>query len=183
MKLTERIVTLSDLVLSEEQNAVRSSGVHVSSVIRHIEETLSPKRGNTFTDDDMVAFATIGRLWEAQLAMAKFTPPRYERVGEVEMDGIIGSPDAIDTQEWAVCEFKARWASSDKPIEDVTKYWRQIKSYCHMLGMCRASLWVLYVKGNYKSPAPVPKAWDVLFTPAELQDNWKLIVTNAKALR
>jgi len=183
VRLSERTVSMSDLVLSPEQNAVRSSGIHVSAVIRHMSKAIGRAKENDFTEDDLNMFATVGRLFEAQLAAATFQPPRYERIGEIECDGIIGSPDAIDTVDWSVQEYKANFGSAIKPIESKLEYFWQIKAYCQMLGMCRASLFVFYVGGNWRPPVPIIKAWDILFTPAELADNWQMILENAKALR
>jgi len=183
MRMAERTVTLSDLVLSSEQVAVRSPGIHVSSIIRHIKKSIGKEKENGFSNDDLNAFATVGRLFEAQLAMATFQPPRYERIGEIECDGIIGSPDAIDTQEWSVQEYKANFSSANRVIEtDRPEYFWQIKAYCYMMGMCRASLFVFYVGGNWRPPVPILRGWDLLFSPAELEDNWKMLKLNAKEL-
>jgi hypothetical protein len=183
MRLSERAVSVSDLVISSEQSAVRTPGVHVSQVIRHMSKAIGRQKENDFSEADLNMFATVGRLWEAQLATAMFLPPRYERVGEIEQDGIIGSPDAIDTVDWAVQEYKVRWASATHPIESNFEYMTQIKAYCYMLSMCRASLFVFYVCGTWRPPVPIIKAWDILFAPGELQDNWAMILDNAKALR
>ena len=182
MKLTERILDLSQLVLSSEQTQVRSGGIHVSSVIRHISKQIGRQKENTFTEADLDKFALVGRLWEAQLAAAMFQPPRYERIGEIEKDGIIGSPDAIDTVDWAVMEFKVTWKSAKRDIAEFHNYWRQIKAYCAMVGCVRAKLAVFYVCGNYSPPVPIAREYSVIFTPAELNDNWAMLQREAQAL-
>lgn len=183
MRITEgRIIDLSKLVLSSEQSQVRSSGIHVSSIIRHIAREMGRKQSNEFTAYDLDHFSVVGRLWENQLAEAKYQSPRYERIGEIECEGIIGSPDCIDTEEWAVLEFKCTWRSASKPPESEFDWMTQIKAYCMMLGMCRATLVVFYVGGMWRPPQPIAKEYSLLFTPAELKDNWNMLKTNAKDL-
>lgn len=184
MRIDEgRIIDLSELKISPEQSQVRSSGIHVSTVIRHISNTLSRKQGNEFSTYDLDHFAVVGRLWETQLALAKYPEPRYVRIGEIECDGIIGSPDSVDTQEWAVQEFKCTWRSASKPPESEFDWMTQIKAYCYMLSMCRATLTVFYVGGVWRPPQPIAKEWSILFAPGELEDNWRMLVKNAEALR
>ena len=183
MKMSERVVTITDLVLSSEQLAPRSNGIHVSAVIRHMSKAIGRQKENDFTDEDLNMFASVGRMFETQLAAAMCPPPRYERIGEIECDGIIGSPDAIDTKEWSVQEYKANFSSATKPIESKIEYFWQMKAYCYMLSMCRASLFVFYPGGTWRPPTPIFKCWDILFSPSELKENWDMILENAKALR
>jgi hypothetical protein len=183
MRMAERTVSVSDLIISSEQDTVRSSGIHVSSIIRHMSRASGNQKANDFTEDDLDMFATVGRLWEAQLAAAMFQPPRYERIGEIECDGIIGSPDAIDTVDWSVQEYKATFKSASQPIEQRVAWFWQMKAYCQMLGMDRASLFVFYVAGTWRPPVPIIRAWDILFTSAELRENWDMLLANREAVK
>lgn len=179
MRISEgRVIDLSDLVLSSEQSAIRSPGIHVSAIIRAMARELGRKQGNEFTAYDLDHFAVVGRLWEAQLAVAKYPEPRYVRVGELECDGIIGSPDSIDTVDWAVQEFKCTWRSASKPPESEFDWMTQIKAYCHMLSMCRAVLTVFYVGGVWRPPHPIAKEYTLLFAPGEVEDNWRMLLAN-----
>lgn len=179
MKVTERPLDLTSLAISSEQEAVRSSGVHVSTILKHIKNTIAPEKGK-FTDEDLNSFAVIGRLWERVLADALYPAPRYERIGEIEKDGIIGSPDCVDTVEWAVTEIKVTWVSAKNFTErhKFREYLYQVKSYCMMLGMRRASLDVLHVCGSYAPPVPVATHYDLLFTPQELNEHWRMMKAN-----
>lgn len=176
MKVTEREIDLTTLAVSSEQSASRTRGTHVSDIIGYMKRQL--EKGGKFTESDLEQFGAIGRLWERVVADVLFRPPRYERIGEVEQDGIIGSPDAIDTVEWRVMEFKATWKSGSRKIEEFREYLWQVQSYCHMLGMCRATIIVLFVCGNYRPPVPYSRQFDIVFTPAELKQNWAMIQTN-----
>lgn len=74
MRLTEREANQA-LILSEEELAPRSPGLHVSEILRHIDQQLGKNAKNDFTEADLGRFALVGRLWEAQLAAAAFKPP------------------------------------------------------------------------------------------------------------
>jgi len=184
MKLTEKVVDLSKLALSEEQGASRSAGIHVSQVIRHIALTAGLRKDSGFSEDDLNQFAMIGRLWERVLADAYYTKPRYERIGEIELEGIIGSPDAVDTEEWAIEEMKVCWMSAKNFTErpKFREYLWQGKAYCQMSGMCRCRFTVLHIRGDYTTGVPIPMEYSCLFTPGELKDNWQMIRNGAKEL-
>lgn len=183
MKVTCAPFDLTHLALSPEQSAVRTEGVHVSAIVRKLSAALAPQK-NDLTEEHLDRFAVLGRLWEVQLSQALFQPPRYERPGEIEMDGIIGSPDCVDTQDWAVTEFKCTWKSS-RDFESKLKwkqYLWQVKSYCCILGMVRARLIVLFVCGDWSfrgdDAAPIAYQWSLLFTPQELAEHWVMMKNN-----
>lgn len=185
MRLTELNVNAADLDnISQEQLGTRSVGLHVSAIIRHIMVTSGlAESGNDFTDDDLNMFATIGRLWEQMLADVLFRPPRYIRPGELELDGIFGSPDAVDCDDSCLMEFKVTWKSSNRAIESFFKYMLQVKAYCHMLKLTRCRLYVFFVCGNWRPPIPQFKAWEIEFSEHELKDNWRMLVRNGEQLK
>src|SRR5208283_870022 len=177
MKLVEYPVNIVDLALiSQEQFQERSAGLHVSAIIDYISRSLG-RRDNDFNRDDLDAFAIVGRVFEHHLAQTIFRPPRYVRPGEVELDGIVGSPDAIDLDDLAIVEFKATWKSSKRPIDSLREYFWQIQSYCWMTGIHKARLYVFYVCGDWSPPKPIwpPKAWEIEFSKSELEANWEMI--------
>jgi len=178
MKLTATDVDISTLIISPEQEAPRTAGCHVSAVINYLAVQLG-RRDNAFSRDDLDHFALLGRLFEVVLAATMFPPPRYERLGELVVDDIIGSPDAYDTETDTVVEIKCTWRSSNKDIvTEFRSYWWQIMSYCYMMGSTKAILVVLYVNGDYRPTIPQVKRWDVVFTDAELRDNWAMMIRN-----
>ena len=181
MKLTVRDIDLTGLTVSSEQAVSRTAGIHVSGIIRNIKSALSKESG--FDETALEWFAIVGRLWERIMAEALFTPPQFERVGEIEMDNIIGSPDAIDTASWSVAEFKVTWKSERDFAESqrFREYLWQVKSYCNMLGMVRCRLIVFFVCGNWRPPIPMAKEYDLLFTPQELAENWLMMQRNIPA--
>ena len=182
MKITEHSVDISSLIISSEQEAKRSIGAHVSGIINHISIALG-RRDNDFSRSDLDLFAMLGRIFEVVLAQSMFRPPRYERLGEIEVDGIIGSPDAYDTEEDLVVEIKCTWKSSKHDVRSFREYWWQVMSYCYMMNTARAELVVLYVCGNYSPPVPKVKCYSVEFTQAELRDNWRMMQANKEAVQ
>lgn len=181
MKLTELTVSVADLDhISQEQSAERSVGLHVSQIINHIMVTSGLAEANDFTENDLGMFAIIGRLWEQMLANVLFKPPRYQRPGEIEVDGIYGSPDAVDSDDAVLMEFKVTWKSSNRAIESFFKYMLQVKAYAYMLGLTKVRLYVFYVAGNWRPPVPQIKAWEIEFSQHELKDNWRMLVQNGK---
>lgn len=187
MRVVELPVNVADLAhISEEQLQVRSTGLHVSQIIRHILLTSGLEEKSDFTEDDLDIMAIVGRLWEQMLANALFKPPRYQRPGEIEKDGIFGSPDAVDCDGHRLMEFKVTWKSSSRAIESFFKYMVQVKAYCHMLGLTECDLYVFFVCGNHRPPIPTAgegiKAWRLEFSPHELKDCWRMLVENGKEL-
>jgi hypothetical protein len=184
VRISERTFDLSELVVSDEQLSVRTPGIHASDIIRHIHKAMVPEKLGRFTEDDLDILAFIGRLWEAQIAKSVCRPPRYERIGEIEKDGIIMSPDSIDTIDPWLQEFKVTWRSARTPLESEFKWLAQIKAYCHALEMDRCTLYILYVCGTYTPPIPpIPRAWDLLFTATELRENWDMLLANKDAVQ
>ena len=180
MKVTVSDLDLTELAISEEQSRPRTEGVHVSSVIRHIVKTSGIQKDTGFDADDLDQFAIVGRLWERVLADAKYVAPRYQRPSEIEKDGILGSPDALDFEECAVREMKVTWVSAKKFEERVKfrLYCWQAGAYCEMLGWPRCIFDVLHVRGDYTDGVPIARQYKVLWTPQELKGNWKMLRRN-----
>lgn len=179
MRTTQRQFDLSSLVISQEQLAPRSEGAHVSAIVRKLSRAMG-KRDGDFTEQDLDKFAIVGRLWERLLADALFRPPRYSRPGEIPCDDIVGSPDCVDTDNWSVLEFKACWKSL-RDFEGTQKWWEymaQVKAYCHMMGMLRARLIVLFIAGDWRPPVPQCLEWDITFTAQELEEWWRVMRAN-----
>ena len=164
----------------------RSPGLHVSTIIRSIMETLEPKRFASQGDDGPpVEWTSAGTIWEFLLeaAMTKLAMgSSLIRPGEVEKDGIISTPDAISIGDWIVHEFKFTWMSSNGAIEHKKFYhWiLQVKAYCHMLGSNHARIHGFFVMGDYRGSGPQPLAWDLKFTSLELNETWSMLVNHAK---
>jgi hypothetical protein len=184
MKVERRDSGLADLLV--EEGPERSGGIHVSTLIRAICQQLEPER---FTDDPIdpvhreMGFSVermIERAWETR-RLGIFRP------GELEKDGIVGSPDAItvDDHGLIVDEIKCTWMSS-RDCPEGKKFWHwlvQIKAYCWLIETYRARLHVFFVNGDYRDQrGPQYQSWDLTFSQGELAETWLMLVNQAKAL-
>jgi len=178
VRVSSRVLDLSRVVISDEQARTRSPGLHLTGVIRHIQKVMKVQ-DDTFTELDLNHFALVGRCWERYLAEQVYQPPVWIRPGELEKDGIIGSPDVLNFEENIVGEMKACWHSAKTPIESEWYYLTQVKAYCHIVGFKRAIITIVYVGGTWRPPSPIPVEYTLLFGPGELQENWEMILRNA----
>ena len=191
VKWTVRDLDLTKLAISSEQGMVRSEGVHVSTVLRYIKTTIGGEASD-FSEDDLEWFAVVGRLWEHTLSRILYPEPRYCRIGELDRDGIIGSPDNLDLEFNQFGEFKVTWQSSRGFTERMKfrEYLWQIKAYI-ALGIPLfgeqteyvAWLDVFHVCGDYRPPKPNAVHYDLRFTHGEIREHWNMMKVNAEYVR
>ena len=162
-----------------EQTESRSKGLHLSDVIHGMDKALLSTREREVTDKDRMQFEK-GYLWEVALSRA-FGEKAAVRIGEVELDGITGSPDGIDTDgnELIVEEYKCTDVSPNKTPADMWRWMVQTKGYCKMLGTTKCVFRVLHLRQGER----VYKPWEIEFTQAELDENWESILNYAKTMK
>jgi hypothetical protein len=109
------------------------------------------------------------------------------RPGEIELDGITGSPDLIRVSDLVGIETKLTWKSSRKLdtssrpaiLESLDKhFWAhkiQCMGYAHMLGFDTWQLHYFFVAGNWRPPVPCVKAIQMEFSKQELAGNWAML--------
>jgi len=183
--VTLRPVTVADLAV--EPHPSRSTGLHVSTIIKAICKGLEPERfGGEITNWTPIEMGfTVERAIESAWASRRID---VWRPGEMEKDGIVGSPDGVtfDSDGAIVDEIKCTWMSSKGCPED-KKFWHwlvQIKAYCHLLDTIRARLHVVFVNGNYSDHRePQYCSWDLRFHGGEIDENWMMLVNQAAVLR
>ncbi len=168
--------------------------VHLTDVMKSLEEDLDiGYKGDGFQDKFLTM--EIGFWWEDVLEFA-FGERSAIRVGEVECDGIVGSPDGVNTNPgWIdddgivliepsdkliLEEYKCTWKSARSGLNNVWKYMTQTKSYCHMVGTNVVIFKVCYLMGFYKGDGPVYREAYITYTDEELENNWNMIITHAK---
>jgi hypothetical protein len=171
----------------------RSSGVHVSDIIRDIDNSIinvgQRQKFDQLTPAEklrMGAHTSMGWAWEEvvthALARVRPTMPGVVRPGEFTLDGIHMTPDGVFEREWAVEEFKATWRSSNRPLDpDFWSWLVQIKAYCLALQTQRAYLSVFWVCGDYRESGPFTQRFRLEFNDAEIRDNWTMLVSHAKS--
>ena len=170
--------------------------LHVTTVMKAISEEMGwGYKGKGFEDIGLTM--SIGFLWEDVLSLA-YGNRLGARIGEVELDGIIGSPDGIglddpefecdiwpkiDSGNVVLEEYKATWkGSKNSPIQD-WYYVTQIMSYCTMLNLDTVIMHMVYLMGNYKGSGPQYRRARIVFNQYELQQNWDMILTAAKKIK
>lgn len=185
--------------------APRSEGVHLSRIIRNIAVENGALKKEWVEDLSLVEVGSrqqewwdgldsasqlrmsIGLAWEEwyvnQLGNVVFHP------GEMHVDGIYMTHDgeSLDTivspsgPNLHLCchEVKATYKST-KTVGNLDGQWlwlAQTKGYCKGLCTHVAYVHVLFLCGDYKYPiTPQLKVWQIIYTPAEIDDNWDLIV-------
>ena len=155
---------------------------HLSGIIRDLELTLEPDKFKGTTSWDLNSAAQIGVFWEYVLEMA-YADSFSHDIGEVELDGIVGTPDGINVDEDGVYiqEFKLTWKSSRNFCPTEHFYYKvQGMSYCKMANLSRCHWKVLFVNGNYRGSGPQYKQWMVEFSELELQENWDSVLAHAR---
>ena len=168
-----------DLTTAEDRTFQK---LHLSTIYTDIEKKLfgGPRETNN------PLWAQTGFLWERALADAfQREHPYIIRPGEVELDGIVGSPDGIDLKDNILEEYKCTWLSTKNASPgQVWKWITQTKGYCKMLGLkeCRFRIW--YINGDYgKNFGPQYKEFLAQYTQSELDENWDMITSHAKDMK
>jgi len=162
----------------------RSAGLHVTDVIRECAKLagIQPQYPKKIGSGN---WAEVGFVWED--VVSKVWADRQLSMhlpGEVECDGIIGSPDGLETRpdgSVVLVECKAKWKKAFDPTTDW--YWMtQVKSYCWMVGVDRCVMLILWVCGNWNPPEPFAEEWELIFDEDELRKNWEMIVKVARRM-
>jgi len=157
----------------------RSEGLHVTDIIRDLDQ----KFGKKYPDDErwnLELAAELGFMFENYIESLLTDAVRP---GEIELDGIILSPDGILFERGKVIllEYKFTWKSARKTPEDVWKWMAQLKAYCKALGVVEARMYIMYVNGDWKTEMPQLPRYDITFTQLEIDENWQMLVNNAKS--
>lgn len=175
--------------------APRSPGPHVSDILRDLENTVT-KPGQRRPYDDLLPeerrrmghYVEVGWAWEEIIRSAMLKSyytgvDRFVSPGELELDGIYGTPDWFDLDDQCVEEFKATYRSSRRPIERDFWHWMvQIRAYCKMTGTNWARLRIFFVNGNYRESGPQFKLYQIRFDDVELDRNWTMLRRHAEVM-
>lgn len=161
----------------------RSSGVHLSGVIRYVLQTAGLLDPDDLTDEMPLRMA-VGMAWEA--FVVGLWPELVWQPGEQCKDAIYGSPDGITGD--CLEEFKATWKSRlerselkgvrppDRKITEQRMWMLQLAGYCWMMGLRRARIHVLWVMGDYRGSGPQYFTYLVEFSDSELERVWNNMI-------
>ena len=160
--------------------------IHLTSIISAIEKEMGWEyKGTGFKDFELAG--EMGFMWEDVLTLVMAERYVGARLGEVEKDGIVGSPDGIgidpETGEVVLTEHKLTWRSINKPIEKNWKWMTQAKGYCHMLDLDTVIFRVFHIMGDYAGSGPLPQTVRIRYNWKELEDNWKMLTDYMEKLK
>jgi len=157
--------------------------MHVSTLIKAICKSLEPERFGGELNHNRIELgftveAMIEEAWRARRI-------DVVRPGEIEKDGISGSPDGLtyDPERGVIVEeIKCTWMSMKGCPHD-KKFWHwfaQIKAYCYLTDALHGRLHVFFVNGDYRDHRePHFCSWDLEFHRGEIDENW-MMLTNQK---
>lgn len=172
---------------SEADGGHRSPGLHVSTLLAELDAVANGPRYKATDRATRQAYFAIGFVWEHLLAQlwadvaVKRSLGQLVRPGELFIDGIALSPDALDLGDYAVEEYKATYLSSSHTIEDPV-FWvwiKQMQCYCRALGTRRARLRVWFVAGDWKGSGPGVRAWQFEFSERDIAETWAMVLGQA----
>lgn len=157
------------------------------------------KTGSREVDEATLMQFEKGYLWEVALSRA-FGEKAAHQIGEVEFDGIIVTPDGViteldvlnisrpkssnydDSAIIGVEEYKCTALSPDKSPANMWQWLMQVKGYCKMLGVTKCIFRVLHHVAIMHDPGNAYQPWEIVFTQAELDENWQAILNHAKTM-
>jgi len=127
-----------------------------------------------------------GYLWEVALSRA-FGEKVARRPNEIELEGIRMSPDGIAYDEeglpWILEEYKCTAVSSSKSPADNWRWMMQVKGYCRALGTTKCIFRILHHMDIMWHPETCYGVWEMVFTRAELDENWESVLNHAKTMK
>jgi len=178
----------------------RSPGLHLSDVINNMKACL----GETYPDSSGGEnFMVWGFIWEMLVPkiLARyfgFQRPLRVLQGETKLDGIACTPDAINTDDGYLEEYKATWIGQkrlgpeDQTDEELLEnllnnpdpktarkfYWWlvQLRANCWVQGTERARLVIAFL-----SFPPRFRCIEFEFPEQELRENWRMLLREAPA--
>lgn len=190
MELTLVATGIPDLLPMQRTGDPRH---HVSYIIND----LSLKLGHYDRSDTRpYNYMSLGNAFEDMIARSladrysRNDPDRFVVPGELEWDGLIGSPDLYDIMDSTIHEMKLtkKSARTDPESTKFWYYWVQLQAYMYMMSQITQRwhldglLHVGFLLGDYRSVEVDYKVWRATFTKDELANNWRMLVSHAKSL-
>lgn len=168
----------------------RPGGMHVSNVINDIDRRVIHRDRKAFDDLTSAERKRMGQYvaggWSMEpvfesaiksFYMNYYGAERFMKTGPLYLDGLVGTPDLFDVDDYLPIEMKVTWRSSRRSITENFWTWHaQMKSYAKMTASNQAKLIVFFVNGNYRDSGPQLKMWCFTYTPDELKANWTMIL-------
>lgn len=166
---------------------VRSSGVHLSGVLKVVAETSGLLKGTSAPTDfenDYPTIMALGVAWE-EFAIS-FYPDSVWQPGEMERDGIFGTPDGLSQQPVDLFEEFKFTTKKLQPIENCWWYLRQGMGYCALsrsngLNINHVRYHICWAHGDYqREHFPIYTRTLVQFEDVEIEKFWRNVVLKNK---
>ncbi len=180
--------------LSPEKDRPRSPGIHLSTIIKDMLRTAGINRAGRGNSSISAGAQHLtfekGFLWERIIEYALKSqmevdvdgnPDDLLRPGEVFMDGIYMTPDAINVREQRVEEWKSTGIrSKDFDIVSRRLEWLwQGAAYARYFGFTRA----VFRVWHHTDMPPVVTQFEIEWTPEEIEQNWQRIVDHYEYMK
>lgn len=192
--MTSRLIAVP---LNVRTGPARSSGIHLSAVLRAIALQIGTLKASGQDLDEMIDTTSpdcvgtsgtlmrlcIGYAWEDWIFSKLINV--VHQPGELSLDGIHGTPDGIEFSESGditLHEGKATFKSSKGGIPEMWKW--QAASYLKMLQAkwkeeCRTVIFhPLYIRGDYQGIDPQYLPTEIIFEQAEIESVWDMVKRN-----
>lgn len=161
----------------------RSPGLHHSEVLKDFLVSTGYKQyedkslDNDNDKKNLITRWQLGSAFEDIIAdrYDKHFPGKYIRSSELEIDGLVITPDLITSSDCTPDSIKLTWLSSRNDInsDTFTYHWLQLASECVALGVDIARLHICHVNGayDYGNPAVHFNVWQRQFNPKWLDSH------------
>ena len=183
-------------ILLQKPPIKRKEGWHVSEIIRDLLDTLESRKSGPIDEamrTRMEAGFAVERAFEDGYRDVVRSEMLGERIDEIELDNIWGSPDGVvmvDGKPTILDEVKATWMSERKTKpHEVRRYTMQVLAYLKMLSemygvkVRKVRWWVYFVCGDYTYPMkPHAVRYTYEASDQEVEENWQIIVAHKKRM-
>lgn len=180
--------------LRRQNDRDRPKGLHISTICDDYHRTLYPAKYRGMSEATSAGFQEIGNAFEDLLGTIQQQRFRHwTKPAPRTVQGVILSPDGVNTATETIEETKACWASSasfltidahgqiiDRSVK-FRSYEIRIMAYLKAWHYLRARLHVWFVCGNWRPPIPEwPRTIVLRYTQHEIDEMWRRLMVHAR---
>lgn len=99
----------------------------------------------------------------------------------IEESGVLAAPVYLDGQQAHLVKATTAPSSSTIALDHCWSWVAELKAHCHMLQVCRGTLHICHA-GDHNHD-PIAMAYELEFTPQEIDHLWQLLLTLKKTYR
>lgn len=167
--------------------APRSSGIHVSGVLRYLVlESGLIRYQDQLDDDELPLRMACGFMWEE--FCASLYPSIIWQPGEISESGLLMNCDGLSATELApsgirVEEFKATWRKAKSAADVLSDEWywmQQTRAYCWAYHTNDLRLHALFINGDYRGSGPLYRRYAYRFEDREIETTKNMLLANCE---